>query len=329
MKKSLPVIDLHCDLLSYLLMAENASINSKGPIGASLPYLKAGNVQTQVCAIFTFTQHGSTNFASDQAEIFQELAASDDFYAANTGADRPEGEAKIGIIPAIENASGLLEEDEDLDLLELRLNIMIKKIGKPLYISFTHHLANRFGGGNFSENLPITSDGKELLALLDAKKICVDLSHTSDALAEGILTEIDKQRYDIPIIASHSNFRPICDHVRNLPDEFAEEIINRKGLIGINFVREFLDKSDPEGFFHHIEYAIEELEAHDAIAFGADFFDEDFITDEERHPIFLPEFKNASKYPTLLNGIKNKLKYGDLLEKISHKNVQDFLERLG
>lgn len=328
MKKPLPVIDLHCDLLSYLLMAENASINSKGPIGASLPYLKAGNVKTQVCAIFTFTKLGSTNFASDQAEIFQELVAGKDFYAANTQEAPEETDEKIGIIPAIENASGLLEEDEDIDLLELRLDIMIRKVGKPLYISFTHHLANRFGGGNYSENLPITSDGKELLALLDGKKICVDLSHTSDALAEGILTEIDKQRYDIPVIASHSNFRPICDHVRNLPDEFAQEIINRKGLIGINFVREFLDKSDPEGFYHHIEYGIEELGAQDAIAFGADFFDEDFITDEERHPIFLPEFKNASKYPNLLRGIKNKLKYGDLLEKISHQNVEMFLSSL-
>lgn len=328
MKKALPVIDLHCDLLSYLLMAENATIHSKGPIGASLPYLKAGNVQTQVCAIFTFTKMGSTNFASDQAEVFQELAVNEHFYAAHLVPSRGEADTRIGIIPAIENASGLLEEDEDIDLLELRLNQMIKKIGNPLYISFTHHLANRFGGGNFSENLPITSDGKELLGLLDGKKICVDLSHTSDALAEGILTEIDKQRYDIPVIASHSNFRSIRDHVRNLTDEFVEEIIHRKGLIGLNFVREFLDPSDPEGFFHHVEYAIDDLGAEDVLAFGADFFDEDFITDEARHPIFFPEHKNASKYPTLLRGIKNKLKYGDLLEKIAHKNVQDFLERM-
>ena len=62
------------------------------------------------------------------------------------------------------------------------------------------------------------------------------LSHTSDALAHDIFNHIDKHKLAVPVIASHSNFRSVSDHVRNLPDEIANEIVNRNGLIGMNFL---------------------------------------------------------------------------------------------
>ncbi|MDW3651551.1 MAG: membrane dipeptidase [Bacteroidia bacterium] len=331
MSQNLPVFDLHCDLLSYLHMADDASIHSEDVIGASYPFLKKGNVQLQVCAIFSLTQSGSYAFANAQLKHFSQLIEGPEFSAGRSEVEirKAQEENKPAIFASIENASGLLEEEEPISLLEERLDEFIKGTGRLLYISFTHHLANRFGGGNFSDNLPITSDGKSLLACMDGKNIAVDLSHTSDALAEGILTEIEQQRYDIPVIASHSNFRPICDHPRNLPDEFAKEIVHRKGLIGINFVRDFVGRKGAEMLYEHIQYGIEEIGAGEHLAFGADYFDERMIPDQERRPFFYPQHKNASKFPAILEEMKEKGFSQDQLEKISHKNAEDFIRRLG
>lgn len=331
MSLNLPVFDLHCDLLSYLHMADDASIHSEDVIGASYPFLKKGNVQMQVCAIFALTQKGSYPFAKAQLAHFRQLVEGPEFATGRNASEIAEAQKadKPAIFASIENASGLLEEDESIHLLEERLNEFIESTGRLLYISFTHHLANRFGGGNFSDNLPITSDGKALLALIDGKNIAADLSHTSDALAEGILTEIEKQRYDIPVIASHSNFRPINEHVRNLPDEFAKEIVHRNGLIGVNFVRDFIGRKGPEMLYEHIRYGIEKIGAEDHIAFGADYFDERMIPDQERRPFFYPQHENASKFPAILNEMLEIGFSKDQLEKISHKNAQDFISRLG
>ncbi len=57
----------------------------------------------------------------------------------------------------------------------------------------THHTENRFGGGNFSE-VGLKEDGKVLLDYLTDKNIVIDLAHTSDALAFGILNYIDHKK---------------------------------------------------------------------------------------------------------------------------------------
>src|SRR5437868_1332432 len=67
-----PIIDLHCDLLSYLLR-ENADANNSRDIGCSLPLLREGNVKLQVLAIYTAVGNDSVHLAQKQAEEFEKL----------------------------------------------------------------------------------------------------------------------------------------------------------------------------------------------------------------------------------------------------------------
>ena len=53
------IIDLHCDLLSYLETVPNADLFNKEEIGCSLPFLIEGNAGLQVMAIFTSTGKGT------------------------------------------------------------------------------------------------------------------------------------------------------------------------------------------------------------------------------------------------------------------------------
>ncbi|MDX5436950.1 MAG: membrane dipeptidase, partial [Pontibacter sp.] len=239
-----PIIDLHCDLLVYLTDVPGSKIDNVLEIGCALPALTEGNVKLQVMAIYSATAPGSTGYAALQRDMYELLVKdpSNNLYNITTSAQLQQilqAREGIGMVAAVENASGFCEEDEPLEDGFKKLEKIIEACGRILYISMTHNDANRFGGGNFSDK-GITRDGQMLLDYIHGRQIAIDLAHTSDALAHDILTHIDKERLDVPVIASHSNFRTLWDQRRNLPDELAQEVIRRNGLIGMNFLRHFL-----------------------------------------------------------------------------------------
>ncbi len=322
------IIDLHCDLLCYLEGEPHAHPYAREEIGCSIPSLKAGNVGLQVLAMYTATEKGSVTSAINQSRIFKKLLTenSDDFTLANEAGDIDElSNEKIGIVAAIENASGFCEESDDLDTGFKNLEEIISNTSRILYITMTHHMENRFGGGNYSD-AGLKDDGKVLLEYLNGRKIAIDFSHTSDALANGILDHIDKMGLDIPVLASHSNFREIFEHPRNLPDEIAKELIRRGGLIGMNFVRAFVHNDNPDVLYDHIDYGFS-LGAEKAISFGADFFHAGSHPDPTRIPFFHKEHESADRYPDIIDELSKRLTT-EQVEKMANGNVLNYLKRI-
>jgi microsomal dipeptidase-like Zn-dependent dipeptidase len=325
----IPVIDTHCDILSYLAKIPGAEPDNAEEIACALPLLKEGNVKMQVCAIYTDVKAGSMELATLQAFKYREMLMTHPREVTQADADFLDTinlQTKTGLIAAIENAAGLAEEGVAIKKAFEQLDNLIKLTGRIAYISLTHHTENRFGGGNYTEGVGLKKDGQLLLDYISGKKIAIDLSHTSDLLAEGILTHIDSQKLEIPVIASHSNFRKIWNHKRNLTDEFAQEIIRRGGIIGINFLRAFLDDKNPERIFEHILHGFE-TGAEEQICFGADFFYTKDFPDKSRHPFYFPLVENASKYPGVLEILSEKINTSQL-EKLAYKNCQRFFSML-
>lgn len=326
---NLPIIDTHCDLLSYLAVVPQASADKAEDIACAFPLLEAGNVKMQVCAIYTDVRPGSMELATKQAYKFREtlMKFGEKTTSVNAGfVSEIEKSKKIGLVTAIENAAGLADEKAPIAAAFSQLENLLKLTGRIAYISLTHHTENRFGGGNYTEGIGLKDDGKRLLDYISGRKIAIDLSHTSDLLAEGILHHIDSKNLDVPVIASHSNFRSVWDHKRNLPDEFVQEIIRRKGIIGINFLRAFLDNEEPERVFEHILYGFG-AGADDQMCFGADFFYTKNFPDKSRFPFYFPLVENASKYPSILQRLSKDLPQ-EKLEKLAFKNAQRFFSSL-
>ncbi|MCQ9637402.1 membrane dipeptidase [Chryseobacterium sp. WG23] len=317
-------IDLHCDLLYYLLNS-NVSLDDK-EIGCSLPYLKQGNVKLQVMAIYAGTGAGSTGYGLQQSQLFSELIKNENFFLFNNNNyQSSENKDRIGVIASIENASAFCDENESLDSGFKKLENIIQNAQKILYIGITHHSENRFGGGNNAE-AGLKEDGKVLIDYIADRKIAIDLAHTSDQLAYDIFTYIDQKNYSIPILASHSNYRSIYENKRNLPDELAKEVIRRKGLIGLNFIKDYVDLEQPERLYEHIQYGLD-LGGANSIAYGADYFYWKDHPDTPRHPFFFPEHSNASVYPSINKEIEERFSAG-LVEKISHNNALHFIESM-
>ncbi|WP_205501358.1 dipeptidase [Rufibacter psychrotolerans] len=324
----LPIVDLHCDLTGYLAWIPGSTPMDVDIIGCAIPHLQAGRVRLQTMAFFTPTEPGSAAFTLKQAQLFREnLLQNQDVFTLV----RPRELAaqvlhadRVALVAAIENASGLCEEDEPLGLAFTRLEQIIQLAGPLLYISFTHVDENRFSGGNFTPGIGLKSDGEELLRYLSGKRIAVDLAHTSDAAAYDLLNFIDKHGLDIPIIASHSNFWVVHNEARNLPPELVQEVVRRQGLIGINFLKKFVHPTRPEVLLEHIRHGFEH--APQALCFGTDFFQESGIM-EGGESYFHPQHRNAAQYQTILETLKEQFS-AEQLSALSYGNAVHFMERL-
>lgn len=312
-------LDLHCDLTAYLLQPNSSPT---GDVRCSVDKLFAGYVKMQVMAFYSATEKGSVDEVKEQLKHYRNLLNLPGVYEFCP--EKAELKDGLGIIAAVENASGLCEEDQPIEDAFKNLDWLSSQ-AKIMYVGLTHHLENRFGGGNFTQ-AGLKDDGKRLIEFLDGRKIAIDLSHTSDQLAYGILNFIDQHHLDIPVLASHSNMRAVFDHNRNLPDELVTEIVNRGGLIGLNFVKYFINPENHNEIYRHIEHAIK-LGAEDHLCFGADFFDDKSHPEQDRYPFFFPEFGDSTAYSTINSRI-SELFSDELKEKISHRNALSYFKRL-
>lgn len=324
-----PVIDLHCDLLAHMLDMPHPDPFKQEGIGCSFPALAQGNVKLQVMAIFTATAKGSAALALRQSEIFASFLAkypNDCTLVHDTNTlSQIATSSTLGMVAAIENASGFCEEDESLETGLKRLEQIITNTTRILYIGMTHHAENRFGGGNNSK-AGLKEDGKTLLQYLNGKKIALDFSHASDPLAHDVLDYLSKHSLDVPIMASHSNYRKVWNHVRNLPNDLAKEIMARGGIIGLNFLRAFVNNEDPMALYQHVEHGIE-LGGLNSICFGADYFATGKHPDRSRVPFYFKEHADASRYPSIVETISQRVS-AEAAAHISSKNVMNYINKL-
>jgi microsomal dipeptidase-like Zn-dependent dipeptidase len=318
-----PIIDLHSDLLSYLQEGKGRTPYDPASRG-SFSQLKAGGVKLQALALFSHFRPGCTQIVREQLKLLKALTIQ---YPTECALYHPTMPSpNIQLIPAFEGGAGFSEESEPIAQSLARLEQIQEEFSHILYIGMTWDGENRFGGG-VGFDCGLKEDGKRLLDWMAGKNIAIDFSHTSDSLAEGILTYIDQETLSIPVLASHSNFRAITDLPRNMPDWLAQELIRRKGVMGINLFAPFIRKNDPNALFRHIEYGLS-LGAHDALAFGADFFCEaDFpsLKKYQTDTAFFPEYPDAGCYGSILNQCASRLNLSEeQLHKIAHRNAERF-----
>ena len=324
MQKPLPVVNLHCDLLGCIEANDSLDFESK-EIRCSLPQEFAGGVKLETLAIAAISSEKSAIQGERQVKLYhQMLQKYGDKVGSYSGGDSQD---KMLFLFAIENASVLAIDDEPLDYAFERYE-QYNAVEKILYISFTWNEQNRFGGGNMTQ-VGLKDDGKTLLEYMSGKNVAIDFSHTSDQLAYDIINHIEKKGLKIPFIASHSNYRPVKDIPRNLPDEIAKEIIKRKGVIGLNFVRRFVGEKN-SNFCTHIEHALS-LGGEDAIALGADFYGgfplPDYMQTPEYFPTFQQEFGDASTYQKFLQMVSDHFPQ-QLVEKLAFQNAIRYISQV-
>lgn len=180
-------------------------------------------------------------------------------------------------------------------------------------ITLTWNAVNEIGGGAFSEG-GLTSFGKEFIKEAENLGITLDVSHLNrQSFYE--FAEISRK----PFIASHSNADIVNNEFgkkRNLEKAQIELIKERKGLIGLNFCRDFTEDEKAEGIDalqRQIEYFISSG-CESIIAFGSDF---DGCSVHK-------DLCGIEKIPSVYDALKNRGINEKILNKIFWENAERF-----
>lgn len=141
----------------------------------------------------------------------------------------------------------------------------IRSMGIRFAMLTWNHENQYASGAAADQSKGLTDEGKSMARKLLGEGIVMDISHLSDAGVEDLFLLTDS-----PLMASHSNVRDLWDHPRNLKKQQIQELIRRKGLIGMNLFSVFIGE-DPTllDVLRHMDYILE-MGGEEVLALGGD-----------------------------------------------------------
>ncbi len=261
------IIDAHCDTLS--LMAHYAADLQEINNHISIEKLTKGNVCIQFFAAWTNPVDKPNSYLESGLKLIDTYNNMLDMYRHSLmpilhyeDAVNALHSEKIGCVLAVEGGEILEGELANLNLLyELGVRLM------TLTWNYTNDLSSGIGDEN-NEDMGLSEFGRTVVYHMNKLGMLIDLSHIS---YRGFWDVCELS--NMPVIASHSNSKTVCNHKRNLDDRQLEAIAKKEGIVGINFYPPFLSNdgvADITDIIRHIEY-IAGLIGIDYIGFGSDF----------------------------------------------------------
>ena len=277
------IFDAHCDTLC-LLNDNNASI-AKNSFNIDRERMGKYKAYTQIFACFI-----DPVYKNCAMERFIEL--SDAFYS--------------------QNINGILSIEGGEMITSLKALRTLKRLGVRI-AALTWNYSNHIAAGvlESDKDRGFTEFGKQVIEEMNKINMLIDISHLNDKSFYDV-AELSK----MPIVATHSNSRAICNHPRNLTDEQFKAIIKSGGCVGMNFYNLFLNdngSADVDDIIKHIEHFMS-LGGEDNIGMGSDF---DGVDNN------LPEgIKGCEDMYKVFDRLLA-LNYTDeQIEKISHRNFE-------
>jgi membrane dipeptidase len=230
------VWDAHMDTLHRALLGGH-DISQRSPCDGDLDRWAAGGVDVQVLAVWVdtiYVPHFAMRRALNQIDVFYRLAeaAPDRVALARTADDvrRITDSGRLAALLALEGGAVIND-----DMAQLRT---LHRLGVSS-VTLTHSASTTWADS--STDAPrwrgLNELGRAMIREMNRLGMVVDVTHVSD---DTVLDVLDATR--VPIIASHSNARALCDHPRNLADDLIGAIAAGGGVIGVNFYPPFLDE---------------------------------------------------------------------------------------
>jgi membrane dipeptidase len=133
-------------------------------------------------------------------------------------------------------------------------------------ISPAHFFDTAFGGSaHGTEQHGLTARGREMIRLMEARGVLLDVAHSSARTIDDALAVSTR-----PVVASHTGVRGVLDNARNLSDAHLDGIAATGGLVGIGFWPTASGGGDAAAIARSIAYAVERVGAQ-YVALGSDW----------------------------------------------------------
>ncbi len=233
------VFDAHVDTV-LALERGRPFVTRSGTGHVDLPRLRSGGVDVQVFALYIepkYKPERALARALHLWDVFQTAlrAAGEGVLLCRTVADldRAAATGRVGAILSVEGGEPV---GTDLALLRALYALGVRAMG----LTWNERNAIADGAGEARAQGGLTEFGRELVAEMELLGMVIDVSHLCERSFWDVLDAAHG-----PVIASHSNARALCDHVRNLRDEQIRALAASGGVTGMNFFAGFLDP-DPD-----------------------------------------------------------------------------------
>ena len=263
------VIDTHCDTMLKVIRSRGAyrlrDAHEEGHV--DIPRLKKGGVNLQFFASYIEPQYKPDRALKRTLQLFDcfynELAENEDelsLVLSSADLESARRENKIGALLSIEGGEAL---EGDLGVLRMLHKLGVRAIG----LTWNERNQIAEGVGECLSGGGLTEFGVSTVKEMNRLGVIVDVSHLSEPGFWDVIKVSDK-----PIIASHSNAKAICNHVRNLSDDQIKALARNGGVMGLNMCHEFLSDDRPVSIEHvvdHIEHVFS-LVGSKHIGIGAD-----------------------------------------------------------
>lgn len=317
------IFDLHCDTIWQISQAKDKGEKlslKKSYLQIDEEKLLQGNYLAQCFAIYIPNKY---------PDPFHRCLRDIEIYESEIGKSRVlapvyrysdfEKNAKEGKISAVLTMEDGCPIGDNLDNLYMFYQKGVRMI------CLLHNLENTIGSPNFGRRFSggvsdtriantstgLTEFGKALVKEMNKIGIVIDVSHLSDKGFYDVVKASNR-----PIVASHSNARAVCGHVRNLTDGMLYKLAENGGVLGVNFAKQFMHNNESLGrntsecALRHIRYIKKKIGA-EHIALGSDF--------DGINPNI--ELSNASKIHLLIQALEKGGFKSEEIEKITHKNA--------
>lgn len=248
--------DLHCDtiyeLSRYAIYAKNGGTLRKNDGQLDLTRAARFGHYTQVFALFCGAKP-ITDPADAHARFTHLLDTAHQAFLQNTDCLMHCKTAADWMQAKQQDKTAAFLSIEGAELLQSAEDIRAAIAAGVRIVTLTWNHRSIYGCGASTDNSAgLTAEGKQLVQYLSANGVFLDVSHLSERGFWDLAACISA-----PIVATHSNSKAVCPHVRNLTDAQFDEIVQRDGLVGINFYVPFLTGKKYaacEDILRHIEH---------------------------------------------------------------------------
>lgn len=233
------VVDTHDDTTLRMVGDPSFRLDVRGPTGSiDIPRMRQGGLDALFFSIYmpgTVTGPAAVTRALQQIETVRAGVQrhSRDLVLATSVADvrRAVAEHRIAALLGMEGGHMI---NADLGVLRRFAALGVR------YLTLTHarNTAWADSSGDRPAHRGLTRFGEDVVRELNRLGVMVDVSHVSDETFDDVLRVTR-----VPVIASHSSCRALCNSPRNMSDAMLRALAANGGVIMINYHAGFLSEA--------------------------------------------------------------------------------------
>jgi membrane dipeptidase len=244
--KELLIFDAHCDTANVLYDSSSYFIKETGS-HFTIDKARKGGLKAQIFALYVNPVYAPFRSIKKALMLYQalenKLLNSGNAVKVTSTIEMKSAIKKNKLACWLSLEGGHIIENS-IEILELFYTFGIRS----MTLTHTKNTDWADSSGDKPKHDGLTKFGRKIIATMDKLGMVIDVSHSSDKTVQDVL-ETSK----MPIMASHSCARALCDIPRNISDDFIREIANRNGYIGVNFWPGFLKKDAYNQVMKNIE----------------------------------------------------------------------------